>query len=141
MSFSLFSISLIFSNAIKIPDHTFSRGLSVRLQSKKVQFSFFNEMKLLHHRLRKSFFLFFLSQAVPLSMIEPSLLFPPGSRKRQQGGTGESCRGLDTAMDALLSSCQKPNEDSSEQILRGSPRALTPPDPDDTFLIGPSEHS
>lgn len=82
-------------------------------------------------RLRKPFF--FLSQAVPFSMAKTCLLFPAGSRKKQQESTGELWRGPDTTLDCLLSSRRKGNEDSSEQILRGSPGALIPLDPDDTF--------
>ena len=77
--------------------------------------------------------IFFTSSTLTL------LLFPPGSRKRQREETGEFWRRPGKTLDFLPMSHKIANEDSSEQILRGSLRALTPLDPDDTFLIGPSE--
>lgn len=80
---------------------------------------------------------FFISLSAP----KTCLVFVSGSKERLQEGTGGLWRGQHKSLDSLLSSCQKPNEDISEQILRGSPRALPPLDPNDTFLIGPSENS
>ena len=96
--------------------------------------SFFNEL----HHMNKGLLSFALKKSA-LSAFKTHLFFPPEFRKRPQRDTGEWWRGPDKSLDFQLRNRRKRNEDSSKQILRESPRALAPLDPDDTFLIGPSE--